>query len=235
MTRPADATLLLFAIILFLLQGALQAAQQRQEIEILEGEGFWGGCVTDGRFMPFGRESFARDLYGDTRGNQTHPLLISDRGRYVWSEEPFAFSFRGRTLEITSSHAEIKVGRNGNTLREALQYVSRTFFPSNGQIPDELLFANPQYNTWIELIYDQKEDRIRQYARDIVGHGFPTGVLMIDDNWQDLRQLIPDALALGLMGYAYICPDMIGGGESRTRSPANTKKTATTGTWQCGR
>jgi alpha-glucosidase (family GH31 glycosyl hydrolase) len=32
-------------------------------------------------------------------------------------------------------------------------------------------------------------------------------------DWEDLRQLIPDALALGLMGYAYICPDMIGGGE----------------------
>ena len=32
-------------------------------------------------------------------------------------------------------------------------------------------------------------------------------------NWQDLQQLIPDALALGLMGYAFMCPDMIGGGE----------------------
>ncbi len=31
--------------------------------------------------------------------------------------------------------------------------------------------------------------------------------------WRDLQQLIPDALALGLMGYAYLCPDMIGGGE----------------------
>jgi hypothetical protein len=186
MTRPAGANISLFATILFLLlQGALQAAQHSQEIEILEGEGFWGGCVTDGRFMPFGRESFARDLYGDTRGNQAQPLLISDRGRYVWSEEPFAFSFSGRTLKVTSGHAEIKVGRNGDTLREAFQYVSRTFFPSNGQTPDELLFARPQYNTWIELIYDQREDRIRQYARDIIDHGFPTGVLMIDDNWQE--------------------------------------------------
>jgi alpha-glucosidase (family GH31 glycosyl hydrolase) len=29
----------------------------------------------------------------------------------------------------------------------------------------------------------------------------------------DLQQLVPDALALSLMGYAYLCPDMIGGGE----------------------
>jgi alpha-glucosidase (family GH31 glycosyl hydrolase) len=32
-------------------------------------------------------------------------------------------------------------------------------------------------------------------------------------NWEDLQQLIPDALAQGLMGYAFMCPDMIGGGE----------------------
>ncbi len=184
MTRPAGAAISLFVLLLFL-QGAPQAAQHSQEIELFEGEGFWGGCVTDGRFMPFGGESFTRDLYGDTRGNQAQPLLISDRGRYVWSEEPFAFSFSGRTLKVTSGHAEIKTGRNGDTLREAFQYVSRTFFPGNGQIPDELLFTRPQYNTWIELIYDQREDRIRQYARDIIDHGFPTGVLMIDDNWQE--------------------------------------------------
>jgi len=167
------------------LPGLLPAAQYSQELELLEGEGFWGGCVTDGRAMPFGREAFTRDLYGDTRGNQAQPLLISDQGRYVWSEEPFAFSFSGRTLKVTSEHGPIQVGRSGNTLREAFAYVSRTFFPSNGRIPDELLFVRPQYDTWIELIYDQREDRIRRYARDILDHGFPTGVLMIDDNWQE--------------------------------------------------
>ena len=48
-----------------------------------------------------------------------------------------------------------------------------------------MLFVKPQYNTWIELIYDQREDRIRQYADDILANGFPAGVLMIDDNWQE--------------------------------------------------
>ena len=47
---------------------------------------------------------------------------------------------------------------------KCFSYVSRTYFPSNGEIPDELLFIKPQYNTWIELIYDQREDRIRKYA-----------------------------------------------------------------------
>ncbi len=34
-----------------------------------------------------------------------------------------------------------------------------------------------------------------------------------DHSWGDLRQLIPGILAQGLMGYAFTCPDMIGGGQ----------------------
>jgi len=32
-------------------------------------------------------------------------------------------------------------------------------------------------------------------------------------NWADLQKLIPDQMSQSLMGYAYTCPDMIGGGE----------------------
>ena len=32
-------------------------------------------------------------------------------------------------------------------------------------------------------------------------------------NWPDLEQLIPDMIAAGLMGYTFVCPDLIGGGE----------------------
>lgn len=154
-------------------------------IQLLDGEKLWGGCVTDGRAMPFGTQDFERDLYGTTRGNQAQPLLISDRGRYVWCEEAFKFSFEGKTLTVASRTGEIQTGTQGATLREVFQHVSRSFFPSNGQIPDERLFTKPQYNTWIELIYDQREERIRKYARDILSNGFPPGVLMIDDNWQE--------------------------------------------------
>ena len=154
------------------------------EISLLEGEKYWGGCVTDGRSMPYGDHEFERDLYGTTQGNQSQPLLISNRGRYVWSEEPFSFSFKEGTLKI-EGRSKVHVGKAGENLRDAFNYVSQTYFPSNGEIPDERLFTKPQYNTWIELIYDQREDRIRKYADDILAHGFPSGVLMIDDNWQE--------------------------------------------------
>ena len=164
---------------------SVQAMAETQVIPLLDGECFWGGCITDGRAMPYGEEGFKRDLFGNTRGNQAQPLLISNKGRYVWSDGPFAFEFDGEKLTLTSKGDKIETGKQGDSLREVYRYVSRTYFPSGGEIPDELLFVKPQYNTWIELIYDQREDRIRKYADAILANNFPAGVLMIDDNWQE--------------------------------------------------
>jgi len=125
-------------IVLVLLCCSLATADTKV-IQLLEGEKLWGGCVTDGRAVPFSQQNFERDLYGSTRGNQAQPLLLSDRGRYAWCEEPFKFSFRGKKLTGESRAGEVHTGVEGNTLRKVFQYVSRSFFPSNGQIPDERL------------------------------------------------------------------------------------------------
>ncbi len=171
--------------VVFLAALITQAGADERTIPLLEGEKFWGGCVTDGRAMPFGEATFERDLFGDTRGNQSQPLLISSKGRFVWCEEPFEFKFDGESLIVQSVNGAIEFGKAGDSLRDGYLHVSRTYFPSTGELPDEMLFVKPQYNTWIELIYDQREDRIRQYADDILASGFPAGVLMIDDNWQE--------------------------------------------------
>ena len=34
-----------------------------------------------------------------------------------------------------------------------------------------------------------------------------------EHNWADLQKLVPEVVVQGLMGYAFTCPDMIGGGE----------------------
>ena len=64
-------------------------------------------------------------------------------------------------------------------------FAVKNFFPPDGNIPDEMLFTNPQYNTWIELMYDQNQADILKYADGIIGNNFPAGVIMIDDNWQE--------------------------------------------------
>lgn len=155
------------------------------EIELLPGEFWWGGLSVDGYLMPFGEETeLQRKLYGNNAGNQATPLLVSSKGRYVWSEMPYSYHFENSVLKLDETLGEVYIGVGGDNLAEGFTTVSEKFFPSNGKIPDPLLFTAPQYNTWIELIYNQNEKDIRAYADAIISNGYPAGVMMIDDNWQ---------------------------------------------------
>ena len=172
-------------IVALLIATLCVAQEQHKELTISDNEFWWGGCVTDGELMPFGQKNFSRDLYAGTHGNQAQPLLLSSQGRYVWSEEPFAFTIQDSKLIVESRDGDIIIGQQGYSLRDAFRFVAQNYFPSTGTIPEPLLFTRPQYNTWIELMYDQREDRVRKYANDILTNGFPPGVIMIDDNWQE--------------------------------------------------
>ena len=134
--------------------------------------------------MPF-QPGYHLDLYADTKGNQAAPLLISTNGRFVWSEEPFKFSFESGRLVITNVRGRLVIDSAAKDLKSAYAAAQSRFFPSSRRLPDTLLFARPQYNTWIELVYNQNQEDILKYARAIVDNGFPPGVLMIDDNWAD--------------------------------------------------
>jgi alpha-glucosidase len=152
------------------------------------GEKWWGGASFSGPAMPYSTQPFAHDLLGNNLGNQTVPLLLSQHGRYVWCEDPFKFEFKEFnefSLTVTPHFSQPQTGKAGTTLKDAYLYASKTFFPPAGRTPDELMFLAPQYNTWIELIYNQNEADILKYAKGIRDHGFPPGVLMIDDNWQE--------------------------------------------------
>ncbi len=149
-------------------------------------ERWWAGIVSQGQSMPvLPDEHFQADPTANSYGNQVQPLLLSDRGNVIWSEEPFGFAIADGKVETTAASGEIIRTKAGDNLRDAYLHASRNFFPPQGRLPDELLFAAPQYNTWIELIYDQNQRDILNYAEHIVAHGFPPGVLMIDDNWQE--------------------------------------------------
>lgn len=155
------------------------------EFKLEPGEFWWGGLSVDGPRMPYGETNLFRDLDGNDGGNQAQPLLISNHGRYVWSEQPFAYRFSDGTLTITSKRGPILYGREGRTLKEAYSFVCKKYFPASGKLPESLMFTRPQYNTWIELMYDQNEADVLKYAQSIVDRGYPPGVLMIDDNWQE--------------------------------------------------
>lgn len=173
------------ALLCLLFTGAVfTLSAQEKAIRILNNEKWIGAVVNQAHLMPF-NEGYEFDLYGNTGTNQAAPLLLSTSGRYVWSEEPFQFKFSEGNLIVSNYLGKITVDSSGKNLREAYLNASHRFFPTKGKIPDTLLFSRPQYNTWIELVYNQNQRDIIQYAKDIVANGFAPGVLMIDDNWAD--------------------------------------------------
>lgn len=190
------------------------------KLERLPDEVWWGGAVTLGRQMPYGAAPIEINLAGDNRGNQYAPLLLSSKGRYVWCDQAFSFAFQGNGLRVASPGHTLVSGKAGDTLREAFRHAARAYFPADGKMPDPALFAAPQYNTWIELMYNQNQKDVLKYAHAILDNGLPPGVLMIDDNWQedygkwtfhpgrfsDPKAMVSELHALGFKVMVWVCP-----------------------------
>lgn len=197
----------------------MQAQNKTIEIPLEKGEKVWTGIVNEGCNMPV-VPGKTYDLYGDNFGNQVQPVLLTNKGQYVWSEDPFKFQVIDGMLIISHIVGEIKSGKSGKTLLEARENVSRTYFPASGKTPDKLLFAAPQYNTWIELMYNQNQKDILKYAHNIISNGLPPGVLMIDDTWQEAygvwnfhpgrfsnpKEMIDELHTMGFKVMLWICP-----------------------------
>lgn len=208
-------------LLLFLFSGTAQPEGDELIIRVEKGEYWWGGLSSKGHETPYDiNTTVSYDLWGDNFGNQSQPLLLSSKGRYVWCEDPISYLFQDGQLIVKSNSGSIAHGKPGNTLRDAYNFVSQKYFPSNGKVPAELLFTMPQYNTWIELMYDQNEEDILAYARQIIDNGFPPGVLMIDDNWQldygtwefsparfkDPKGMVEQLHEMGFQVMLWICP-----------------------------
>ncbi len=191
------------------------------EIKILENELWFGPEVGNGLDYPMSAQSEKTiNLEKASCGNQTQPLLLSTEGRYVYAHKGFCAVFSGGTLTLTSTHDTIDFSEGHGNLRGAFLAAAGKHFPANGVLPPEDFFTSPQFNTWIELIYDQNQKDILNYARAAVREGFKPGILMIDDLWSNYygkwdfdRAKFPDPKAmmdelheLGFKVILWICP-----------------------------
>ena len=176
-----NLSLLCFCLFAFVLNA--QTGYQTA-VKINPGEYWWGGVVAYGSKMPYSGTVKPFDLSLQNENNQVTPFFLSNKGRYIWSDSPFCFEVKDSTLLLNSSYEEITLQQGGKTLKEAYETASKKYFPSTGALPDALFFTMPQYNTWIELMYNQNQADIMKYAQSIKDNSFPEGILMIDDNWQ---------------------------------------------------
>lgn len=157
-----------------------------KEIKMLPGENWWGVANFHGSAMPFNaKTSLKIDIRKDGRANQYASLMVSDKGRAIWCEEQAEFKIEGGKIRVTpGGNAPVELVEAGKTLREAFTCASKKWFPASGRIPDPLFFSAPQYNTWVELTYNQNQKDILAYAKSMIANGCPPGILMIDDTWQ---------------------------------------------------
>lgn len=159
-------------------------SEQQTSVDFLQDEYWWGGLVAMGSQMPFIKPVSEIDLEKVNLNNQTSPFFVSNKGRYIWSDMPFRFEVQDKTILIKSRFEKVTIQQAGSTLRDAYLAVCKNHFTLTNTLPDPMFFSQPQYNTWIELMYNQNEKDILNYAQSIIDNGFPIGVLMIDDNWQ---------------------------------------------------
>ena len=109
------------------------------KVAILPGESWFGAVVSCGLDMPWtgSTKGFSRDLRKDSYTNQTSPMLLSDKGRWIWCDEPFAFTVDGGEISIeTSGSASVTTGTaKGGTLRAAYLFCMESHFRPEGKIP----------------------------------------------------------------------------------------------------
>lgn len=137
----------------------------------------------DGILMPFGANNYKRDLRLDLGANQANPILISNQGRYIWLEQPYQIEVEKGLLRIEHKAGSIETGEGYTTLCKVFQYVANKYFPANGTNPDLTMFKAPQYNTWIEMMYEPNQEKVISYAHSVLKAGFPAGIIMIDVGW----------------------------------------------------
>ena len=212
----------IFLLLCFCWLACISNAQTgyRSVINFDPGEYWWGGVVAFGSKMPYLQTIGTFDLALQNENNQVTPLFLSNTGRYIWSDFPFRFEVKERTLIIDSPYEEVVVQQGGKTLRDAYSTASNKYFPPSGILPDPLFFTMPQYNTWIELMYNQNQADIMNYAQSIKENAFPEGILMIDDNWQkyygnfefkpdrfpDPQKMVEQLHAMGFKIMLWVCP-----------------------------
>ena len=190
-------------------------------IPFLENEYWYGIAVNHGTRFPLSASSeFTWNATTQYTGNQEAPLMLSSKGRYIWSEKPYDITVKCGVITLTNGADDLRLWDGYGTLKGAFLDAASRFFPANGVIPPENFFIKPQYNTWAELIYDQCQEKILGYAHGILENNLPAGILMIDDGWMryygsrefnlarfpDARAMMQELHNLGFEVMLWICP-----------------------------
>ena len=200
---------------------ALSAAANTKTLEIESGENWWGAANFFGTNMPFtAKTNLKINLRKRNYSNQCASLMLSDHGRVIWSDTQSTIAIKDSSITMDADSPIIVETAAEKTLAGAYRHAMRKWFAPSGRSPDPLFFTAPQLNTWIELTYHQNQKDILAYAKSMIDHGIPPGVIMIDDTWQagygdwrfeprrfpDPKAMMDELHAMGYKVMLWMCP-----------------------------
>jgi len=188
-------------------------------VQATDTERWWGLAVGLGHIQPFDNARLF-DMQREDANNQLSPLLLSNHGRFLWTDTAITFAFVDGKPILPPGVSQSIVQADDHSLSGGYKAAMQRYFPPTNLLPDSLFFVRPQYNTWIELMYNQNQEDILRYAHSIIDHGLPPGILMIDDNWQryygnfdfkserftDAKAMIKELHDLGFKVMVWVCP-----------------------------
>jgi myogenesis-regulating glycosidase len=156
--------------------------------EALDDESWYGAEVLAASQWPLNAKIIRRDPFLPT-GNQTAPLWLSSRGVALFKQDyqPVGFSFHGRKCRTLRIHGgdtcrfDLCVSI-ADDIRQAHRTAISVLGPPRSAPPPEY-FRKPVFCTWIEFLTEVNQQGVLDYAAAMHQHGFPCGVLMIDDRW----------------------------------------------------
>ena len=173
---------------LLLVAASLLAAPKEKttEIKIQSGEKWWGLVVDPSLVsLPFDG-AFAIDGGALSPVNYTANMMLSNRGRYVWSAEPLKVSFDGKKILVTPSDPNgeaVKVEKTGRSLREAYLMCCHKHFPPQEVGVEAMLFEKPIYELGGEdaLLYTSED--VVAFADMLSERGAPKGTILLPQGW----------------------------------------------------
>jgi len=147
---------------------------------MLPGEYWWGGTSFE-KYCPLTEKSVYDKDFRKQCDVQTSSYFVSNMGRYIWGEEPFAVHVENGVMEFEGGKVDLVVA--GSTLREAYLHAQAAHFPCDKVKLKKEFFKTAQYNTWMEFTYYPTQEGVLNYAKEWLKRGFEPGIFIIDEGW----------------------------------------------------
>ena len=106
--------------------------QQKKQSEIvipnIGNTAWWSGVINQGHIMPL-QDGYSADFTMSNYGNQVQPMLISNRGHLIWSEEPFEISLNNNTMNYPGAEPRgINITHQTNLIALSVPFCILFFF-----------------------------------------------------------------------------------------------------------